>query len=178
MMMINKASVNNYALLLLLLLSAFVVNAVPVVDTTTPPPSVVAETKDQYTESADDSLPLLDKVDSDVDEELDDSNNNNNADVSDDDNGKAEEPQQKGKQQLIKALVEKAAEEPAPTIKSEHPTPPKKPLLFEAKYMVCSIVDSSLVCSSVDLSKIVFEPTECSSVDGTTKYTVCKRALA
>ena len=85
-------------------------------------------------------------------------------DHDDDDDGDSE-ISMKGKQQQLKAFVQNT------TTNAKHTK-------LEAKKMTCSIENDHLVCASVDLSKVEFEPTECTTATDNNNVAICRRSLA
>jgi len=124
-------------------------------------------------------LPIIDNIELDDLVDRDDDNDDNNGDGSvysdsDDDNndkkdndndGDVESDAPKAKQQKILKFV------------VQNTTTAKRTKL-EAKNMICSIDGDHLVCSSVDLDKVAFEPTECTVAADNNNLTICRRSLA
>ena len=86
-------------------------------------------------------------------------------DHDDDDDGDSEKST-KAKQQQLKVFVQNTT-----TTNAKHPK-------LEAKKMTCSIENDHLVCASVDLSKVEFEPAECTTATDNNNVTICRRSLA
>jgi len=125
-----------------------------------PPPTAEPIPPPPIADAADAAY-AADAADVELDDLVDDGSDNG-SDGGDD--GDSDDSSIKTKQQQLKAFVQNT------TTNANHPK-------LEAKKMTCSIENDHLVCASVDLSKVKFEPAECTTATDN-NVTICRRSLA